>query len=441
MILALAISPVVHGATGAGPGTKVWDSLYPSGQASSIATSRDGSKVFVTGFVVEGSNRDYATVAYDAATGVQLWATRYDGPAHGVDEGTAIAVSPDGTKVFVTGNSERDTGSGITSDYATLAYDSVTGRQLWVSLNTAPPGGRAEATSIGVNADGSLVFVTGSMDRGLRGDRDYQTVAYATSNGGRIWSARYNGPARGDDLAKAMTVNATGTKVFVTGSSDGGPATGLDYATLAYDARSGAQLWVARLDGSRGGSDAARSIAFNANGHKLVVTGSSGWTVAYNPDTAATRWVAHHDARMSSVVISPGGTAVYTAGTTGSAYETVALSAADGSERWERMWDPFDGNSADARAIGISPDGSKVFVTGLVALAVHGYVYGTVAYGTAAGTELWTATYGNSDIFLGSDARALAVSSDGSKVFVTGAAFVGFGASFEYDYGTVAYQT
>src|SRR6187551_60822 len=63
MILALAISPVVHGATAAGPGTKVWDSLYPSGQASSIATSRDGTKVFVTGFVVEGSNRDYATVA------------------------------------------------------------------------------------------------------------------------------------------------------------------------------------------------------------------------------------------------------------------------------------------------------------------------------------------------------------------------------------------
>jgi len=153
------------------------------------------------------------------------------------------------------------------------------------------------------------------------------------------------------------------------------------------------------------------------------------------------RWVAHRDARMSSVVISPDGTAVYAAGTTGSAYETVALSAADGSERWERMWDPFDGNSADARAIGISPDGSKVFVTGLVALAVHGYVYGTVAYGTAAGTELWTATYGNSDIFLGSDARALAVSSDGSKVFVTGAAFVGFSADFEYDYGTVAYQT
>ncbi len=116
---------------------------------------------------------------------------------------------------------------------------------------------------------------------------------------------------------------------------------------------------------------------------------------------------------MSSVVISPDGTSVYTAGTTGSAYETVALSAADGSERWERTWDPFSGRWADARAIATSPDGSKVFVTGVIGLAVHGSTYGTVAYGTAAGTELWTATYGTSMIFLGSDARALAVNSDG----------------------------
>jgi DNA-binding beta-propeller fold protein YncE len=75
----------------------------------------------------------------------------------------------------------------------------------------------------------------------------------------------------------------------------------------------------------------------------------------------------------------------------------------------------------------------------LVALAVHGYGYGTVAYGTAAGAELWTAKYGGANIFLGSDARSLAVSPDGSKVFVTGAAFDG--ATFDTDYGTVAYQT
>ncbi len=44
MILALAISPVVHGATAAASGTEVWDSLYTGGSASSIATSRDGTR-------------------------------------------------------------------------------------------------------------------------------------------------------------------------------------------------------------------------------------------------------------------------------------------------------------------------------------------------------------------------------------------------------------
>src|SRR5207244_13065331 len=46
---------------------------------------------------------DFLTVAYDASTGRVLWQRIYDGPDHLRDEATAIAVSPDGSKVFVTG--------------------------------------------------------------------------------------------------------------------------------------------------------------------------------------------------------------------------------------------------------------------------------------------------------------------------------------------------
>jgi len=57
-------------------------------------------------------------VASDASTGAKLWTKRYDGLGHGGGAARAVGVSPDGSKVFVTGSV-----SGATSgDYGTVAY-------------------------------------------------------------------------------------------------------------------------------------------------------------------------------------------------------------------------------------------------------------------------------------------------------------------------------
>src|SRR5437667_324591 len=133
-------------------GAELWVSRYggrpqphlgPSGGASlrvdvaqSAAVSPDGSQVFVTGYSVgtTGTN-DYATIAYDASTGAILWGRRYNGPGNSTDGATSVAVSPDGSKVFVTGAS---VGMPNTYNYATIAYDSSTGATLWVSRYTDP---------------------------------------------------------------------------------------------------------------------------------------------------------------------------------------------------------------------------------------------------------------------------------------------------------------
>jgi hypothetical protein len=84
-----------------------------------VEVSPDGAVVFVTGQSGTSTIFDYATVAYDAATGARLWVRRYKGQGDGEDAATSLGVSPDGTQVFVTGHSN---GGTTNYDYATIAY-------------------------------------------------------------------------------------------------------------------------------------------------------------------------------------------------------------------------------------------------------------------------------------------------------------------------------
>jgi hypothetical protein len=170
-------------------------------------------------------------VAYDATSGDELWATRYQGPTSGLvsgDAARALGVSPDGSEVFVTGGSAGSTSS---SDYVTVAYDAPTGGELWARRYDGPRNDDDRATGLGVSPDGSDVIVTG-YSSGSGTGYDYATVAYDAAAGTRLWGARYDGPAHGRDFASAVGVNPVGSDVFVTGSSNG--STSYDYATAAY---------------------------------------------------------------------------------------------------------------------------------------------------------------------------------------------------------------
>src|SRR6266542_2649914 len=67
-----------------------------------------------------------------------------------------------------------------------------------------------------------------------------------SSPGHPLWLARYDG-ARGVDQSNAMALSPDGLKVFVTGKSSS-ERTDYDAATVAYDANTGATLWVGRFD-------------------------------------------------------------------------------------------------------------------------------------------------------------------------------------------------
>src|SRR5205823_3945643 len=136
--------------------------------------------------------------AYNASTGAELWVSRYNGPAKDEDIANALGVSPDGSKVFVTGSSARRTGI---PDYATVAYDASSGGALWVRRYNGPGHFEDIATALGVSPDGSKVYVTGVSD-GLTSP-DIATVAYNASTGTGLWVKRYNGQQNMGNLSDA----------------------------------------------------------------------------------------------------------------------------------------------------------------------------------------------------------------------------------------------
>ena len=388
----------------AAPGARLWVARYSGpgngdDQAFSVAVSPGGTRVFVTG-TSQGatSHYDSATVAYSAATGAQLWARRYNGPGNGDDHAYSVAVSPDGTRVFVTGTSEGVGHSAF--GYATVAYNAATGAQLWARRYNGPANGSDYALSVAVSPGGTRVFVTGSS-QGVGSGSDYATVAYSAATGAQLWVRRYNGPANGNDGASSVRVSPGGTRVFVTGDSQGARSH-QDYATVAYNAATGTRLWVARYNGSGNGDDHASSVRVSPGGTRVFVTGDSqGARSGYD-------------------------------------YATVAYNAATGTRLWVARYNGPGNGDDHASSVAVSPGGTRVFVTGdsQGARSVFALDYATVAYNAATGTRLWAQRYngpGNSyDV-----ATSLAVSPCGTRVFVTG---ISLGRATGFDYATVAYR-
>jgi hypothetical protein len=385
-----------------------------------------------------------------ATPGAQLWAKRYNGPAAQRDEANAIAVNPDGSMVFSTGLSQ---GSSTSPDYATVAADASTGARLWVKRYDGPIHLDDEAQDIDVSPDGSTVFVTGfSQEVGLR--YASATIAYDASTGAEVWIARYS-PS--DSYSYALALSPDGSTVFVTGTTYGS-TTRLDYATVAFDASTGAKLWARRFDGPLNSADQANALAVSSDSSMVFVTGYSYGltqtadyaTVAYDATTGAKRWVSRYKERSNAneealgataVGVSPDGSMVFVTGqsrtnSTSNDYGTVAYDASTGTKLWGSRYDGPPHGSDSAFALGVSPDGTTVFVTGSSAGATNWSNYGTVAYDTGTGTTMWVRRY-NGPGDLVDQAKALGVSPNGSMVFATG---FSQGSSTGYDFATVAYD-
>jgi TolB-like protein len=437
-------------AASGGPGDLVWVGGYDGGgtdEARALVSSPDGAKVFVTGTSRNDDNLDdYGTVAHDATTGKLLWAARYDSQIVQA-EPEAIAVSPDGARVFVTGH---DNGAETSIDYATVAYDADSGTQLWVSRLAFPS--TDHATALAVSPDSARVFVTGySYD--ARGVAGIATIALEAATGDVVWFKRYFGPSNSGAAGWAVAVSPGGDTVVVAGDSSTGPANA-DFLTIAYESTSGRPRWVKEYTGPGNALDVANALTIDGGGTRVFVTGHSQVglyhdfaTIAYDLITGSELWVSSYDGPAGKydvphdIAVQPDGSSVFVFGASdgGPTFDdltTIGYDASTGAQLWvSRAGGPGIDN---AEAIAMAPDGATVYVAGTqVSPDASRADYITVAYDAATGGRVWSRRF--DDRLHGIDqARDLAVGADGSKVFVTGKAPR---RSEVPDFVTVAYET
>jgi WD40 repeat protein len=428
-------------------------------RASAIAVSPDGERLYVTGTSHEDSAYyEFTTLAYDTATGVRLWTAHYTG-ASSSDTARDIKVSPDGARVYVTGAS---TVGCCAVDIATVAYDASTGAQLWVARVGARESIYIEQPwpRLGISPDGGTVFVAGSSPWYPIGNNDFLVIAYDSQNGKQLWTSRYHGPGSGENTVRALGTSPDGALVYVTGSSVG--SNDVDIATVAFDAVTGVQAWVSRYDGSSlagATQDWPAGLDIAPDGNRLYVTGTSDpadsgapsrgsefATVAYDASTGGQVWATRKPASVpkpfgndaaAAVRVSPDGSRVFVTGTTskgtGTAYETIAYESGTGLPLWSAAYaggfpSPL-AQTEKAIALAVSPDGGRVYVTGWS--AGLGFELGTVAYDATGGLELWAAR-----CHCNGGASAVAVSTSGGQVFVAGVGDLNGPSS---NYVTVAY--
>jgi len=218
-------------AYGATSGIQFWNVEYKQAYRRlhlSLAVSPDSSTLYVTGgSMAPGSVQHYWTAAIVAGNGFQMWQATYHGPATSQATGsTAIALSPDGSAVYVTGSAGQ--ASGL-NEYATIGYDAATGHQLWLA-SYRTPNVNDNAAGLAVSADGSTVYVTGTSIANYNTPADYATVAYRATSGAQLWSAQYAVTGAQNNAAGVVV---SGGNTIVTGTS--GPYLGQSVlATVAY---------------------------------------------------------------------------------------------------------------------------------------------------------------------------------------------------------------
>lgn len=243
-------------------GNQVWKTLYnnssANGEDKGAKIFIDGNgNVFVTG-VSDGNasntieNLDFVTIKYNNS-GVQQWATRYNGTGNLSDTPVDIVALNSG-KVFVSGMANN----GSDDDIVTICYN-ATGVQQWIKIIDSG-NGNDRPSDIELDVNGNLI-VSCKKDNGS--GNDIYTIQY-TALGVENWNHTFTNT---NDNRPVSIATANDGSIYVTGTSDNGS----DINILIYQiTNSGQTGWNVNYDGGNQLNDEPTKILYDNYGSVLI---------------------------------------------------------------------------------------------------------------------------------------------------------------------------
>lgn len=421
-----------------------------------MAVSPTGDRVYLTGTSAQGARppdadcaqQHVVTVAVDQRSGEQVWEAHYGDIPFSYSGYPHAAVSPDGDRVFVL-NTNRSQVCGKQTELKLVAYEAATGRQLWDATDLAAGGpigivgaGSLTVGNVVVSPDGARVYATArAYPRGL-------VLAFDAATGERLWTATSQ-----DSESGRLVVSPDGGRVIYVDSEWDDKEKQLIQVVRAFDADTSVITGTPVLVWEAEESDPEDPVGvddavLSSDGSRIVVTGRIGRTAyatAVDTATGATMWTARYGgptmgvdaSRFRAVAVSPDGQRAYITGHTyvpqdgdesrpGPVYLTVAYDTQTGQRVWARQTAVSPWNDL-AFAIAVSPDNEHVYVTGGSAQAFpynaasgNGAQAATIAYDTTTGEQEWVAQFRpDNGITKGfTEGWDIGLSPDGTRVFV-----------------------
>ena len=392
-----------------------------------VVFNTDGTRMFIVGDAGDDINQYELTSGFDISTA--SFTQSFSVSAQEITP-KGIAFNTDGTRMFIVGSAGDDVNQyELTSEFdiSTASYT----QSFSVSGQEASPQG------VAFNADGTKMFIVGSA-----GD---DVNEYALSTGFDVSTASFVDSfsvAAQEVTPTAIAFNQNGTRMFIVGDdvNQYQLTSGFDVSTASYT-----------QSFSVSGQDTnPKGIAFNTNGTRMFIVGDAGDDInQYELSSFLELGTGSFaSADVGKTIEANDGAFVLTA-TDGSNVETTAPTSYDqvASGSWEMygvvynsadgdlqlsggLINTFDVSTAvysqsfsvaaqDTAPYGIAfnTDGTKMFIVGGEGQDVNEYTLST-------GFDVSTASFVDSFSVSAQDAapRGIAFNTDGTKMFIVGAA-------------------